>query len=234
LNRVLARAAEIGQPTFLSAAHLMCGSTYLVSGDWPLVIQNLEKVLELANQTGDKLHLSLAWNGIGWAKSCLHQHWEAKACRARGQEIAQAMGGRLVLADWYQAADAEIALNAGDSHEALHLAQAVATASAASGLLFSHGVAERVWGELLARRGDMTQGDAHMKRSIEVLEGGGVILQATRSRLWWALQQRIRGEVSSAQSLFELARQQLEASGCTYASAEAERLWNTAPPRTEA
>ena len=230
LNRVLERAQKIGQPTFLSAAHLMTGSTYLVSGDWPLVVQYLEKVLEFANQTGDKLHLSLAWSGMAWAKSHMAQHEEAQACRARGEEIAQAMGGRLLLADWFHAADADIAWNAGRTSDALRRAQTVAASSEAAGLIFSQGVAERICGRSLAAQGDHDASDAHMSRSIALFEDGGVILQASRTRLVWALHQRARGDLTAATALYDAARRHLEQAGCAYAVEEADRLWRRDSP----
>ncbi len=225
LERVKARARTIAQPSLLSAAHLMAGSSYLFSGDWPLVLENLERVLEYASQTGDKLHLSLAWSGIGWARSYLGQHQQARESRARGQAIAQAMGGRLMLGDWYDAGDAEIALNASQEDVALQRAREMVAQSQEAGLLFSWGVAERVWGEVLARQGDAVGADMHMEQCLSVLEKGGLLLQAARSRLSWALQHRARGQREQAERLYAQARARLESSGCAYALAEAERRW---------
>ncbi len=111
LRRVCARASEIAQPNLLSAAHLMSGSTYLFSGDWPRVVEHLGQVVDHASVTGDKLHLSLAWSGTGWAYSHLGRHDEAEVCRERAKRIADDLGGHLILNDWFRAGDAEIALN---------------------------------------------------------------------------------------------------------------------------
>jgi tetratricopeptide (TPR) repeat protein len=229
LDRVRARAREVGQPSLLSAAFLMSGSTFLFSGDWPLVIENLERTLEYAEQTGDKLHLSLAWSGLGWAYSHLGRHELAEDCRAKAQHIADALGGRLMLNDWYRAGDAEIALLAGQRETALERARAIAGVEVSGGQLFSRGVAERVWGEIAALSGDRAAADEHMARSLRLHEAGGIHVQTARTRFRWALQCRARGEHAQALDLAGAARDRLAAYGCAYALAECERLWQESP-----
>jgi serine/threonine protein kinase/tetratricopeptide (TPR) repeat protein len=224
LDGVLARAKEIGQPNILSAAYLMRGSAYLLSGDWPLVIENLTEVVELANETGDRLHLSLAWSGIGWARSHLGSVDGAKSCRKKGVEIAEALGGQLMLADWYQAGDAEMALHAGEFDFALHLGEALAGNSRAAGRLFSCGIAERVLGEVLAHYARYDEADGHMRNSIAALEEGGLVLQAGWSRARWAVQLRTRGGYDEAQELFREAQGQFERAGCFFPLSELRRL----------
>ena len=225
LDRVVARAQQIGQPSLLAASHLMRGSSFLLSGDWPLVIAHLEQTVTLAEQTGDTLLLSMGWSGIGWARSFLGQHGEAEASRAKGRDAAKTIGGFFLLGDWYEAGDAEMALKAARLDEALERAQTVAERSAAAGLLFSRGIAERVWGSVLARRGHFAEADAHMRASIDVLEQGGMVLQTARSRMQWALDQRSRRQFDSAARLLEQVRRQFEKAGCTYALTEVEEQW---------
>ncbi|MBV8672615.1 MAG: AAA family ATPase [Acidobacteriaceae bacterium] len=224
LASVVARAKEIDQPSILSAAYLMRGSAYLFSGDWPLVIDNLEEVVELANITGDKLHMSLAWSGIGWARSHMGSVKEAGICRRKGVDIAQAMGGRLMLEDWYQAADAEMCLHSGELGLALHLAEAVADQSRGAGRLFSLGIAERVQGEVLAQYAHSSEADRHMRNSVAALEEGGMVLQADLSRANWAVQLRRRGSGDDAQHLFHQVQGRFERVGCAFALSELRRL----------
>jgi tetratricopeptide (TPR) repeat protein len=201
----------------------MSGTTYLLAGDWPLALSYLRKACSYATETGDKVHLNLAYSGVGWANSYLGNHDEARAARNKAQEIAQAMGGRVMLDDWYRAGDAEIAWNAGDHDLALRLAESVVESSAAAGLLLSQGIAERVWGDALAARGAYQESDAHMERSIGVLESGGLAIQVARTRLRWALQLQKRGECARGDALHREACAQFEAYGCEYAYAEAVR-----------
>jgi tetratricopeptide (TPR) repeat protein len=225
LNRVRERARQIGQPNLLSAAHLMSGSTFLFSGDWPLVIENLEKVLEYAGQTGEKLHLSLAWNGIAWAHAHTGEPTRAEESRARGERIAASMGGRLMLDDWYRAADAEMALLAGRIELARERAERVAAATAAAGELFACGVAERVLGETSALQGDLANADRHMAASIAWHERGGIYVQIARTRLRWALALRRSGEEARASTLHAVAREDFARFRCGYALEECERVW---------
>jgi tetratricopeptide (TPR) repeat protein len=224
LDAVLSHGKEIGQASLLSAAYLMRGSSFLLSGDWPLVIENLSAVIDLAGETGDKLHMSLAWSGIGWARSHLGSVESGRACRQRGADIARELGGQLMLADWYRAGDAEMALHAGDLDRAIELGEELAGRSATSDLLFSQGIAERVWGEVLAQYGRHDEADAHLRASIAALERGGLILQAAWSRMRWAVRLRARGDEPAAQGLFDEAEVQFTRASCAYALGEVNRL----------
>jgi tetratricopeptide (TPR) repeat protein len=225
LDRARERARQIGQPGLLSAAHLMSGSTFLFSGDWPLVVENLEKVLEFAGQTGEKLHLSLAWNGLAWAHAHVGEHAKAEECRARGERIAASMGGRLMLDDWYRAADAEMALLAGRVELARERAGTVAETAGAAGQLFACGVAERVMGETSALQGNLSEAERHISASIAWHERGGIHMQIARTRLRWAVALRRAGEEARASMLYRVAREDFARFQCRYALDEGERLW---------
>lgn len=225
LARVHERAGRIGQPSLSSAAHLMRGSSFvMLAADWELGLADMREVLRFAGQTGDKLHLSLAWSNIAWVNSNLGLHDAARECRDKGRQYAQAMGG-VMLADWHAAADAEMAFHAGRLDEALERAREVVASSRAAGLVASHGIAERVWGAALALSGDGAEADAHMAESIAVLESTGLVLPAARTRAWWALAKRRRGESVEAEALHAAARAQYAASECDYPLAEVDLRW---------
>jgi tetratricopeptide (TPR) repeat protein len=227
LDRVLVRAHEIGQPSLLSAAHLMNGTSFAFTGDWPRAIEYLRKVVHWASQTGDKLHLSLAWSGMSWALAHLGERDAARDHRARGTEIAASMGGRLMLGDWYEAGDGDIALIEGRAEDALVIAERVAASSKAAGLVFSHGVAERVHGlalEMLdaSRRDEV---DAHLTASIDILRSGGIEVQALRTELAWAELERLRGDEGAAAARWGRARALCTDRMCPYALAEIDGRW---------
>ncbi len=227
LARVIGRARQVRKPNLLSASYLMAGTSHLIAGDWPRTLEHLEEVRSLATQTGDRLHLSLAWSGIGWACSQLGRHAEGEAAREAGRSISSAMGGKLVLDDWYRAGDAEMALNAGRIDEAFDLASELARSSESRGLLLSQGVAERVRSDVLARRGQHEAADAAARAGIAALEKGGLYAPATRSRLAWALQRRARGDAAEAGELLREVIDQLARHGCEYAIEEAQRRWES-------
>ena len=225
LARVHSRAGQIGQPSLWSAAHLMRGSAYvMLAADWKLGLADMHEVLRFAGQTGDQLHLSLAWSNIAWVNSNLGLHDEARECREKGREFARAMGG-VMLSDWHAAADAEMAFLAGRVDEALESARDVVASSKAAGLVASHGIAERVWGATLALSGDGAEADAHMAESIAVLESTGLMLPAARTRAWWALARRRRGERVEAEALHAAARAQYTAAECADPLAEIDLRW---------
>jgi eukaryotic-like serine/threonine-protein kinase len=225
LDRVHARAREIGQPSLLSAAHLMRGSGYaLLIRDWPAAIADMQQVIKYAGQTGDKLHLSLAWNNTAWALSHLGRFEEALESRAKGVEFAAAMGGRLMLSDWHEAADAEIALRTGSEQEAVTRAAALIESSSQAGLVGSLGIAERVLAEALEGLGRHAEAEPHFERSISVLEEAGILVQAAITRLRRALLAARRG-AARASADFGAAAAELQAMGCSYAVEDAQRAW---------
>ena len=129
-----------------------------------------------------------------------------------------------MLADWYEAADAEMALHAGELDRASELAEAVAISSGKSGLLFSQGIAERVLGEVLAQCSRQTEADEHMEASIDILESGGLKLQAAWTRMRWGVRLHERGEDSQGRLLFDLAERQFAQSTCSFSLSEINRL----------
>ena len=226
LERVHARAREIGQPSLSSAAHLMRGSAaILLSGDYPRGLSDMQRVLSFAAQTGDKLHVSLAWSNTAWALGHLGQHEEALASRAKAREFSEMLGGRLMLADWYEAADAELALLAGRGDEAIERARRVSTSSKAAGLVASHGIAERVLGEALSLAGDRAQSEEHFETSLSVLEAAGVVLQAAQTRLRRAIARFRHGQREDAERDLNAAIGIWESTGCVHAREQAVRTW---------
>jgi tetratricopeptide (TPR) repeat protein len=225
LDRVMARAHEIGQPSLLSAAHLMNGTSFVSTGDWPRAVEFLRKVVHWATQTGDKLHLSLAHSGLAWALSQLGDAGAAREHRAQGLAIADAMGGRLMLSDWYEASDAEAALADRRIDEAAAIAERVAAASRAADLVFSQGIAERVLGRVRARQGRYAEADDWFAASIATLRRGGVEVQALATELAWAEADHARGDRAAAAQRLTQLRSRAALQLNPYALAQAEACW---------
>jgi serine/threonine protein kinase len=224
LARVHARAAEIGQASLWSAAYLMRGSAHtLLTGDYPRGLEDMAEVVRFTQQTGDKLHLSLAHSNRAWALAGLGRYAEARASRERAIEVAEALGGRLMLSDWYEAADAELLLLEGRYEEAEHAARQLASRSQTAGLLASLGLAERVLGEALYRREQRAEGERHLQASLEVLSAAGLVLQAARTRFRRALCLRRAGQAEDAARDLREALSVFEVSRCSYARDELTR-----------
>jgi tetratricopeptide (TPR) repeat protein len=226
LERVHERAREIGQASLSSAAHLMRGSGYtLLSGDYPRGLADMAEVRRFAGQTGDKLHLSLALSNSAWALAELGRYEDARDSRQRAREFAEAMGGRVMLSDWYEAADAQLLLFEGHIDEAEESARQLCERSRAAGQLASLGLAERVWGEALHRRGQCAEAEQHLQASLSVLEGAGSVLQAARTRVRRALCLRRDGRGEEASRDLKAALAVFEAARCSYARDELIRAW---------
>src|SRR5206468_1602436 len=157
-----------------------------------------------------------------WAVLHLGRPAEAEDLQARALRLTSEFAGRALLSDWWAALGAEIALRGGRAEEALAKAREVAASSRAQGLRISHGLAERVAGEALdVGGGDAADVDRHMEESVAAYERGSLLLDLARTRLSWALLLRRRGEGARALALYAQATEQLRASGCAYALAEA-------------
>jgi tetratricopeptide (TPR) repeat protein len=224
LARVHARAGEIGQASLWSAAYLMRGSAHtLLTGDYPRGLSDMTEVVRCTAQTGDKLHLSLAHSNRAWALAGLGRYAEARESRQRALEVAEALGGRLMLSDWYEAADAELLLLEGRYEEAEAAARQLRGRSQAAGLLASLGLAERVLGEALHQRGLRAEAEQHLSASLEVLEGAGLVLSAARTRFRRALCLRRAGRAGEAARDLREALAVFEASHCSCARDELTR-----------
>jgi serine/threonine protein kinase/predicted ATPase len=228
LQRIIDKAGQVKQASLSCATHIMTGTTYLLAGDFSQAQSHLAQACALASETRDRLHLNLAWNGAAWVNGLLGHHAAARAARQQAMEIARAMGGRLMLDDWYGAAEAETELEAGAVEHALELARSVAEASARQGLLLSQGIAERVWGIALSRLGQDGPALEHLERSLAVLQSGGLEMQSTRTRLQQALLWKRQRQLTRAEQCYERTCNELEHYGCIYALADAIKRWDSA------
>jgi hypothetical protein len=110
---------------------------------------------------------------------------------------------------------AELLLAAGRVEEALARADAtIELAREGVGGILSAGIAERVWGQALARLSRWEEAEAHLAASVQTLLSGECLLEATRTHVVWGLCCD-HGARASAQAHFEQACAQFDASGLT-------------------
>jgi hypothetical protein len=167
--------------------HGLATSTYVFLGDWAAAIDNGGRMLELSQQTGDKLYQVLSCGMLSWAHSYLSHLEEAQSLNARRLALAQAMGGRLMLNDWFDAVSTEIDYRAGRFAEAYAGAQQVAEQSRAGQLPMSLGVALRSCGLAHWRLHPEKRADAEklLEASLEALQGGGLAAEIARTHSFW-------------------------------------------------
>ncbi len=222
----LEHARSINQPNILLLSLMVVSFVSWLGHDWPATIEHAKQAIAACQQAGELIYVFPMHGVQAWVKSFLQMPESADSDRAARLQLGQSLGGRLVVADWFDASDGEIELNAGRNKEALELAQAVSARSGATGeLVMSYGIAERVWGSALSRLGGTAaECDAHFASSIAIFEKGNLVLQIALTRLLFSQALRARGEKAAAAVQLALATEQLQKSGCTYALTQASRL----------
>jgi len=218
-------AGKIAQPASFSLAHLLRALALLTASDYHAVLQHALLDLEHAEKSGDKFHAYVAHSLIGWAQGLLGKPQEAILHRAKAQVIGQGLGGRLIFADWFDAADIEIALAAGDPGRALALAEKLVPELRKGGYLVGLGRAEQAWGVAIERSDPArtAEADAHLVAGLEVMEQSQQVLAAARLRLEWARLCQLRGALEQAEKLARQALSQFEAAGCPHVVANLAR-----------
>lgn len=171
-----------------------------------------ERCVEVSGQVGDLINVYIGLGFQAWAESRLGQTAAAAATFARSRAVASQFGGDLGYSDWFAAAQAEAAWQAGRVGAALRLAaKAVARSQAVDGL-FAAGVAHRVWGEALASgdRPQVERAEDQFATSLARFEAGHARLEAARTRVAWAVLRVRVGQAQAARELLEAACVQFE------------------------
>jgi tetratricopeptide (TPR) repeat protein len=172
-----------------------------------------QEAVKAAERSGEQviLHAGLAFRG--WANGRLNHHAAAR----RDMEQSNAVGaglGRLILADWFAVARADIALAVGRIDEALTLAQQAVGITNQVGSVFTEGLAHRVWAQALAAatppRWD--EAEAHMATSLRALESSEAHLPAAHAQLISGRLCRDRQDTAAALDHAQKAAHQFAAS----------------------
>ncbi len=214
-ERALARAIETGNQTAIAGCQLAMSFFPLLARDAE-GLREAGRIAAIAGEVaGSPLLVHIAICFEAWGLSKLGQAEAARERMADAQAVAQALGGRLFMADWVAGANAELALDAGDPEAALERAQvAVEMARAVEGI-FGEALARRAWGLAFARVADPRpeESDAQLARSVELFEAGGSLVEAAHTRLAWAETCRVRGDDVTATEQLRRAIAGFEAAG---------------------
>lgn len=168
------QARQHSQPALVGLSDTFNVCLCFFATDWPAALSAAQRALKTLGQIGDQAYTTTVLGISAWVKSFLGQHEEAAAGFTQRKQIVATFGGKSLAADWFDIAEAEIALHAGRAREALELAQAMAPAFGSSRRFMSQGIAERVWGGALARMGaDPAEYARHFAISIAAFEDGG-------------------------------------------------------------
>jgi len=219
---------QVNNLTSLALCSMWRCCIYLLGRDSAALEQESEAA-STAEKAGDGL---LIYAGHGFkaiAQSRLGKHEAAFESMTRSQALGEKLGQNLVFGDWFAAASAEIALNAGQVEIALDLAEQAAARGQQMGGLFSQGLAHRVWGQALAAHQPPRSAEAekHFVESLRLFEAGQARLEAARTHLAWGKMLRERGDADSARQQLAQAAAQFDASGLTRELEEARTLMPT-------
>lgn len=214
-QRGLARASILHSATAVSVAHCLHAAIFIASGDAARQLEASNAVVEVSEGAGEKLWTALGYSFQGWAHSRLGDHEAAQSSTAKAKVIISGLGGRVVAADWLAAAEAEIALNAGRTEEALTLASKAVAFSQTVGGIYGAALAERTWAQALARLDPPMWGDAESRLadSLRLFEEGDSRLEAARTHVVWGDILLECGNATGAADHYRKALTQFEASG---------------------
>ena len=219
----LARANNLHSATAISVAHMLHAAIFIASGDAARMLEASNAVVAVSESAGERLWTALGYSFQGWAQSRLGDHAAALSSMAKSKAVIDTLGGRVVAADWLAAADAEIALNAGRTQEALALASQAAAFAQETGGIYGAALAARTWAQVLVRSDPpmWEDGEARLAESLRLFEEGDSRLEVARTHVIWGDVCRARGDVSAASGHYRTALEQFEMSGL---ASEASRL----------
>ncbi len=213
--RGLTYSLEKNFPTGVALSRIYLAVNYMFANDLPHMLEEARACIAASEQSGDRLLAYLGYGFLGLAYCRLGDHQSAAAGMAQSMTTGKSLGGRLILADWFAAVEAEVALVGGQYEPAIALAEKVVAAAQAGGGIFAEGMAQRVWGRALAQL-DPPQWDAaeaHLAAAVQAFETGELMLELARARVAWGQVCAGRGDPAAAREHLAKAAAQFETSG---------------------
>jgi tetratricopeptide (TPR) repeat protein len=154
--------------------------------------------LRAAQDAGEHVYAHMAFGIVGWSEGLLGRYEAALRNLAEMDVLGRRLGGQVLLADWFTAARAEVALTAGRFDEAIDLASRAVEAAQKAGGIFAEGLAHRAWALALNAlpQASAQEVEAHMMASLRLFEAGDCRAEVEHTRLAW-------GAVCNTQSIAE-------------------------------
>jgi tetratricopeptide (TPR) repeat protein len=220
------RSTEVGNLTALGVSHTCIYAVHLMAGDVARMLEASAAAIEAGERSGDRISIYVGHGYRAWAECRGGSHAAAAEHMARSREVARTLGPRLVLADWYAAVRAEIALRAGGPAEAAALAEEAVAFARSMGGIFGEGLAHQVWGEALAAADPprMDEAEAHFAAALALYAAGGARLATAHLHHAWGRLLLEHGPAAAARGHLEDAAAQYELSGLAAPLAAARAL----------
>jgi class 3 adenylate cyclase/tetratricopeptide (TPR) repeat protein len=213
----LAKSNEFRSFTGIGVSQNCIGYAYLFGGELQRAIEAAKAAVDAANQSADLIYQCVGYALWAWSAGRLGLLDIAAEKMINAHEVAQQLGGKVIMGDVTLAARAEIALLKKDWNEAIVQAQQTLKVAQVTGATWSAGIAYRVWGQALVNL-DSPQWDEAEKLfadSLNTLESGKNRLEAARTLVAWGEACRDRGNTATALTYWEQANRQFTESDST-------------------
>jgi hypothetical protein len=215
IDRAMARAQTLKSAHQFALAQTVLAFHYLYCGEWQRAVEAVNLAIGLLGQSGDRFlqYGVLCWRC--WAEAGLGDYRSGSETYAQGRALAAQLGSFLSGTEAMEAAHAWIALLAGEIDNALTLAEQAVILARTHGVILATGLAERVWGEALARRNPprWDEAEEHFAASLRACEEGDSRLEAARTHIAWGKALHARRNNGAAREHFEKAAAQFQVSG---------------------
>jgi tetratricopeptide (TPR) repeat protein len=216
VQRAMARAVEMRSPTAILLVHIHTCGTHIHGGDRRGMRESARHIVDGAQSSGDAVALYVGLGFLGWAEASTDRYAEAAETMRRCRDVGENLGQRLVIADWFAAVDAEIALGLGEEDAALTLAQKAVELARSSGGVFAEARAHRTWARALAAADPekWEEVEEHMRASLQAAESACARPELARTYTTFGALCHARGDHAAALAHFREAARILD-SGVT-------------------
>lgn len=208
-----AKALEIKHPASVALSYVYLCFIHLMAGDLERARTASRAIVSAVKQSGDLLVRFLGEVYIGWSESRSGNPQTALESVDKAKATREFLGGKVLLSDWFDAAELEILVRAGKLEEVIERAPSVIQVMHAKGSVFAEGLSHRSLATAAARtaRLELSDVEAHFEKSLRLLETSGANMEAARTLLAWSRVLRNRADSQTASEREARARAWLAA-----------------------
>lgn len=194
VRAAMEKARQIESPEAITLSWIHTWATLMYAGSESEMLETGRLLVQAARKSDEPVALYVGLGFLAWSQTRAGLHEEAAQSMSRCKEMAATLGETMVVADWFAAVEAEIALGRDDPEEACALAlEAVEMAEAAGGVLAA-ALAHRTWGVALGRReAPWAEIEAHFAAGLDAAESGGIRPEIARIHAIWSAEAGRRG-----------------------------------------
>jgi tetratricopeptide (TPR) repeat protein len=216
-EQTLRKAEETETLVGIAQSHGAIAIISWQSGEYERMKVEANRSVETAEKGGDRFLTASGLRFVSWSEALVGNIEAAEELSRRSLSMGATIGPRLVLADWFAAARAEMALLGGRVDDAIVRAREAVGLAQEVGSRFSEGLADRVWGSALAKAPapNWTEAEAHLAASLQAFEACHAVLEAARTHVEWGKVLQGGGDPQAAREHFEKALAQFQASELT-------------------